>query len=500
VEIVDEFTGRVLPGRRFTDGVHQAIEAKERVKVKEADRTVAAITFQNFFPMYEKLSGMSGTVMDSRGEFNQVYKLDIVRIPTNRPIARIDHNDLFFKTQKGKFISLIKKIKQINSRGQPVLVGARNVETAHTVSQMLFESNVPHQLLTAKDHRAEAEKIAQAGQSGMVTVATNMAGRGTDILLGPGVEEMEGMYVISTERHESRRIDGQLIGRSGRQGEPGESVFMISMEDEIMQLFGSEKIIDVMETLDIPEDEYISAPSLDNAFKKAQDFVESKNFDSRIYLYKYDSVTNFQRHYIYGMRDSLLENESNFSKFLKESIYSVVTSVLKLQDPNLIAQEITKIFNIVVEAEDFKQLENLDKRPAKQLAGFFNEWLNPFWVDPKKDQKVLSKKEMELNFQQAVEKSAGYLAGLAEKLKKDTEVYAASQNLILQIIDTNWSAHLEIMEILKEEASLLSYASEDPLIDYILEAKNLFENMQLEVKKQFLSAIFLRLNQQGMLK
>ncbi len=500
VEIVDEFTGRVLPGRRFTDGVHQAIEAKERVKVKEADRTVAAITFQNFFPMYEKLSGMSGTVMDSRGEFSHVYKLDIVRIPTNRPMARIDHNDLFFKTQKGKFISLIKKIKQINGRGQPVLVGARNVETAHAVSQMLFESNVPHQLLTAKDHRAEAEKIAQAGQSGMVTVATNMAGRGTDILLGPGVEEMGGMYVIGTERHESRRIDGQLIGRSGRQGEPGESVFMISMEDEIMQLFGSEKIIDVMETLDIPEDEYISAPSLDSAFKKAQDFVESKNFDSRIYLYKYDSVTNFQRHYIYGMRDSLLENEQNFSKFLKESIYNVVTSILKLQEPKLIAQEVTKIFNIVVEPEDFKQLENLDKRPAKQLAGFFNEWLNPFWVDPKKDQKKITRQEMELNLQQAVEKSATYLVSLAEKLKKDPEVYAASQNLILQIIDTNWSVHLEIMEILKEEASLLSYASEDPLIDYILEAKTLFENLQLEIKKQFLSAIFLRLNQQGMLK
>ncbi len=494
VEIVDEFTGRVLPGRRFTDGVHQAIEAKERVKVKEADRTVAAITFQNFFPMYEKLSGMSGTVMDSRSEFNRVYDLDIVQIPTNKPITRIDHNDLFFKTQKGKFVSLIKKVKQINSRGQPVLIGARNVETAHQVSQMLFNSNIPHQLLTAKDHRAEAEKIAQAGQAGMVTVATNMAGRGTDILLGPGVLEIGGLYVMGTERHESRRIDGQLIGRSGRQGEAGESVFLISMEDEIMQLFGSEKIIDVMEELDIPEDEYISAPSLDKAFKKAQDFVESKNFDSRIYLYKYDSITNFQRHFIYNLRDSLLENETNFWQFVKNSIHEVIAEILKLGEPKLIAQEVTKIFSIVVEEEDFSQLKALDKRPAKQLTGFFNEWLNPFYVDSGRKIKA------ELTFAQAVEKSSTYLISLAEGLKTDKEVYAASQNLILQILDSNWSSQLEIMEILKEEASLLSYASEEPLIDFILESKKLFSDMQIQIKKQFLTAIFLRLSQRGQIK
>lgn len=468
VEIVDEFTGRVLPGRRFTDGVHQAIEAKENVKVKEADRTQATITFQNFFPMYEKLSGMSGTVMHSRDEFNQVYKLDVIQIPTNKPLIRVDHNNLFFKTQKGKFEGLVKKIRAIHKKGQPLLIGSRNVEVAHQVAEILEQENMPYQLLTASDHRAEAQKIASAGQEGMVTVATNMAGRGTDILLGSGVENVGGLFVLGTERHESRRIDDQLIGRSGRQGEPGESQFLISMEDEIMQLFGSEKIIDVMEQYDIPEDEYISGRGLDRAFKKAQDFIESKNYDSRIYLYKYDRVVNFQRSEIYRLRDNLLDNETECKQFLKNSVRDVVDAIFSLKAAKLIAEEFRNVFSIEIQERELEQVTAGAVKP-EQLAD-------------------------------AQEKFIAYLTKAAMRIEQEPEVYQASQKLILEVIDNNWSSHLDLMEMLKEEANLFSYSSQDPLIDFILESKKLFSQLGQDIQKQFLKAIFLHLNQQGMIE
>lgn len=477
VEIVDEFTGRVLPGRRFTDGVHQAIEAKEKVKVKEADRTAASVTFQNFFPMYEKLSGMSGTVMSAREEFNRVYKLDVIQIPTNRPLVRNDHSDLFFKTQKGKFAGLLKKIHHIHQKEQPLLIGARNVETAHTVAALLDEQNLPYQLLTAKDHKAEAEKIAKAGQAGMITVATNMAGRGTDILLGPGVAEAGGLHVIGTERHESRRIDSQLIGRSGRQGDPGESQFLISMEDEIMMLFGSEKIIDVMEEYDIPEDEYISAPSLDKAFKQAQDFVESKNFDSRIYLYKYDSVTNYQRSEVYKLRDSLLEKPEGFEEFAAQARIETVENIFKTKDPSIIVKQLKEVFGLEIKQNDPSILQ-----AEMEIGETFNELLNPFYKSKKADKENVF--------------VAQIIGGLNEQwrgIRKNSEVYQAAQNLVLEIIDNNWGGHLELMDVLKEEAGLFSYASQDPLIDYILDSRKLFEQMGENIQKQFLQTVFSRL-------
>ncbi len=487
VEIVDEFTGRVLPGRRFTDGVHQAIEAKEKVKVKEADRTQAAITFQNFFPIYKKLSGMSGTVMRARGEFNKVYKLDVIQIPTNRPLVRVDHNDLFFKTQKGKFLGLMKKVEQIHRKGQPLLIGTRNVETANLVSAILQERGFPYQLLTAKDHKSEAEKISKAGEGGMITVATNMAGRGTDIILGTSVEEIGGLYVLGTERHESRRIDDQLVGRSGRQGEPGETQFLISMEDEIMQLFGSEKIIDVMEDYDIPEDEYISGKTLSAAFKKAQDFVESKNYDSRLYLYKYDSVTNFQRRFVYDLRDSLLENEKNFLAFLDYSVEKVLEEILQLKEPALIVKEMLQVFRTEISEKEIK--ENLGINPEPTTSESLNEWLNPFYTTGNEALPAV----------QVSKKLLEYFKKTAIKIKTDPEVYKAAQNLILEILDNQWSTQLELMDILKEEANLFSYASPEPLIDFILEGKKLFGHMQSETRRQFLSAVFTRLEQQGML-
>ncbi len=466
VEIVDEFTGRVLPGRRFTDGVHQAIEAKEKIKIKEADRTQASITFQNFFPMYEKLSGMSGTVMDSRDEFNEVYKLDVVQIPTNKPLARKDHHDLFFKTEKGKFLGLIKKVREIHGRGQPLLIGARNVETAHKVSSILDQRGLAYQMLTAQDNRSEALKIQKAGEPGMITVATNMAGRGTDILLGDGVELNGGLYVIGTERHESRRIDDQLIGRAGRQGEAGESQFLISMEDEIMQLFGSEAIIDVMEEYDIPEDEYISGNTLDKSFKRAQDFVESKNYDSRIYLYKYDRVTNFQRAQVYALRERLLESQDEFDAFFLESISQTVREIFELRDPQKVVNNFLEVFNIALDVEELSQVAS---------GRFTNASDN------------VQRKFIE------------YIIGCAEKIKDLPEIYQASQQLILNIIDNNWSNHLEVMDILKQEAGLFSYASVDPLIDFIHDGGKLYENMHETIRRQFLRAIFLYLSKQGLL-
>ncbi|MEK7617677.1 MAG: preprotein translocase subunit SecA [Patescibacteria group bacterium] len=478
VEIVDEFTGRVLPGRRFTDGVHQAIEAKEKVKVKEADRTVASITFQNFFPMYEKLSGMSGTVMQSRDEFLRVYKLDVIQIPTNRLLVRVDHNDLFFKTIKGKFQGLIKKINHIHQKNQPILIGARNVEVAHEVATILGSYNLPYQLLTAKDHKAEAEKISKAGQSGMITVATNMAGRGTDILLGEGVAKIGGLYVIGTERHESRRIDDQLRGRSGRQGDQGESQFLISMEDEIMMLFGSEKIIDTMEEYDIPEDEYISGTSLDTAFKEAQDFVESKNFDSRLYLYKYDSVINYQRFELYKLRDSLLENSEGFSNFVEQAITETVSRILGTIDPVVIAKQLKEIFGLEINKNDLQELN-----ASMGFRETFNELLNPFFASIRPQMRNEANKQID-----------DELKKQWQGIKKNPEVHEAAQNLILEIIDSNWSRHLEIMDVLKEEAGLFSYASQDPLVDYILESKKMFEQMGEEIQRQFLQTVFGRIN------
>ncbi len=452
VEIVDEFTGRVLPGRRFTDGVHQAIEAKEKVKIKEADSTQASITFQNFFPMYQKLSGMSGTVMQARDEFNEVYKLDVVKIPPNRPLIRKDHNDLFFKTEKGKFEGLVKKVHEIHNHGQPLLIGSRNVEVAHKVAELLDKENLPYQLLTAEDNKAEAGKIAKAGQGGMVTVATNMAGRGTDILLGDGVELRGGLYVLGTERHESRRIDDQLIGRAGRQGDAGESQFLISMEDEVMQLFGSERIIDVMEQYDIPEDEYISGASLDKAFRRAQEFIESKNYDSRIYLYKYDRVFNFQRSETATLRDRLLENEPEFQKYLAECVNQTVEEIFTQKDPEAVAASFRAVFNIEIDPAELK-VQGLTEN-------------------------------VKLKFSQ-------YLATGVLALKKQPEVYAAAQKLILSLIDTNWSSHLELMDMLKEESGLFSYASEDPLIDFITQGGKLYAQMQQTLRGQFLKALFL---------
>ncbi len=458
IEIVDEFTGRVLPGRRFTDGVHQAIEAKEHVKVKGADKTTASITFQNFFPMYEKLSGMSGTVMRARDEFFQVYKLTVVQIPTYRPLRRTDHHDLFFKTEAGKFQYLVKKVRQLHKKGQPVLIGTRNVETAHKVAELITAEDMPFQLLTAADNRAEADKVSKGGQHDMVTVATNMAGRGTDILLGPGVEDLGGLFVLGTERHESRRIDDQLIGRAGRQGEMGETQFLVSMEDEIMQLFGSEDIIDTLEQYDIPEDEGIGGPTLDEAFARAQDFVESRNLDSRLYLYKYDRVTNFQRNEVYRLRDSLLENTESYRKFLAQAVVDVLDQALVLGAPGDVARECREVYGVQL--------------PEGQLKAA---------LEPKARPELMARLRGELREE---------LSARCERIRELADVDAAAEHLVLKVIDDAWGKHLELMDVLKEEANLFSYASADPLLDYIRDSRQLFADMGRDIQRTLVQNVF----------
>jgi preprotein translocase subunit SecA len=389
----------------------------------------------------------------------------------------------------------MKKVRYIHKKGQPLLIGARNVETAHQVARLLDGENLPYQLLSAADHKAEAEKIAKAGQEDMITIATNMAGRGTDILLGPGVEGLGGLFVLGTERHESRRIDDQLAGRSGRQGEAGESQFLISMEDEIMQVFGSEKIIDVMEQYDIPEDEYISGQGLSEAFKRAQDFVESRNYDSRIYLYKYDSVSNYQRKFLYELRNRLLQNPEGFTEFVKTSVKETVEHIFSLGDAQAISKEMQEVFSLAVDPGELRQLEELKpSNEKKKRKKVYNEWLNPFYGGGKASAGQFK------DLPEAVEKSAAYLTGLVLEIKKLPEVWEASQSLILEIIDNQWSVQLDLTEVLKEEAGLLSYASEDPLIEFVLESRNLFEHMLYDTKRQFLKAVFLLLSQKGMLE
>ena len=320
VMIVDEFTGRIMPGRRYSDGLHQAIEAKEHVKVKRESKTLANITFQNFFNKYNKKAGMTGTALTEEKEFRDIYGMDVVEVPTNRPIARIDHEDAVYKTKKEKFKAVVDEVEKAHAKGQPVLVGTINIDTSELLSGMLNKRGIQHQVLNAKYHELEAEIVAQAGTHGAVTIATNMAGRGTDIKLDDEARAAGGLKIIGTERHESRRIDNQLRGRAGRQGDPGESQFFISLEDDLMRLFGSEKLMDMFNTLGVPEGEQIQHKMLSSAIEKAQKKIEANNFGIRKNLLEYDQVMNDQREIIYDERRRVLNGES-----MRDVIYKMIT-------------------------------------------------------------------------------------------------------------------------------------------------------------------------------
>lgn len=457
VVIVDEFTGRLSEGRRFSEGLHQALEAKEGVKIQEESQTLADITFQNYFRLYDKLSGMTGTAQTEATEFSQIYKLEVISIPTNLPVKRIDQNDLIYKTEKEKFDAVIAQIKYLHAKGQPVLVGTASIEKSEKLHELLTKEKINHSVLNAKNHEKEAQIIANAGDKGAVTIATNMAGRGVDIKINDEVRALGGLYILGTERHESRRIDNQLRGRSGRQGDPGESRFYLSLEDNLLRIFGSDKIKHIMERLGLKEGESIESRLVTKAVENAQKKVESLHFESRKYILEYDDVANEQRKVIYRYRNELLEADFDLHDKIisnREDYIANVLDRLEIFDgdskENFDIQKITSIIksetteildeNKLSKAEDYKELK---EEIIKELRDFYEEKMAP--VDNEQRKSI-------------------------EKM------------LYLQIVDRGWREHLYQMDILKTGIGLRGYNHRDPLTEYKKESYNLFVELVMRLK------------------
>ena len=472
VIIVDEFTGRLQYGRRYSEGLHQAIEAKEGVEIKEENQTLATITLQNYFRMYEKLAGMTGTAATEAEEFRKIYGLEVVVIPTNRPMIRIDHEDLIYKTEDAKFRAVVEEIKERHERGQPVLVGTISIEKNEKLSSLLKKHGIPHQVLNAKNHEYEAQIIAQAGRLGAVTVATNMAGRGVDIILGGNppdpeeaarVRELGGLCVIGTERHEARRIDNQLRGRSGRQGDPGESRFYVSLEDDLMRSFGYEKVAALMERLGLPDDMPIEHPLISRTIETAQRQIESHNFNIRKHLLEYDDVLNKQREYIYGLRQRILEKqdiEETVAQYLDELIDSwIATFIPKNSEPDY--------WDVSGLAHEFEGVVSraLD---IERIGAMSNEYELKDYL---------------------IEEAQKALAARREAL--GDELFAELERiLLLQNIDYWWREQLYDMDYLREGINLRAYGQKDPLVEYKIEAFQLFNNTLQLIKENFFRYLF----------
>ncbi len=466
VIIVDEFTGRLMPGRRFSDGLHQALEAKERVKIERENQTLATVTLQNYFRMYEKLAGMTGTAETEAEEFWHIYKLDVIVIPTHKPMIRIDYPDVVYKTENGKFKAVINEIIEAHKRGQPVLVGTTSIEKNERLSEMLNRKGIKHELLNAKNHAREAEIIALAGQKGAVTVATNMAGRGTDIVLGPGVPELGGLYVIGTERHESRRIDNQLRGRSGRQGDPGMSRFFVSLEDDLMRIFGSDKIKVFMDKVGMSEDERVEHPWLTKSIERAQKTVEGHNFSIRKHLLEYDDVLNNQRKLVYGRRQQVLEGQN-----LKETVLKMMEEVMK--DIIYDATSVSKY----PEEWDYNLLE-------LKLKDTFS--LN-YKIDKEKTDitKLTTEVLEEEIFKKITEEYENKEKAIGSETLREIERY-----IVLSVTDAKWREHLYNMDQLREGIGLRAYAQKDPLIEYKKEGFSLFQQMIVSSETEIVTNLF----------
>src|SRR5574344_1326032 len=453
--IVDQFTGRLMHGRQFSEGLHQAIEAKENVKINEETQTMATITFQNLFRMYKKLSGMTGTAKTEEEEFTNIYNMYVIQIPTNKPVVRKDLADLVYATEKGKFTAIVNTIKEIHSTGQPILVGTISVEKNELLGSLLTKASLPHEILNAKNHEREAEIIARAGQKGSITIATNMAGRGTDIKLGDGIKELGGLYVFGTERHDSRRIDNQLRGRSGRQGDPGTTRFFVSMEDDLMLKFGSERMKTVMESLGIKDDQAISNKMISKNIESAQKKVEGFNFDRRKGLLDYDNVISKQREIIYERRNEILDKDSirdrgmdTFKEFVSNQVKSHLEPEGYLTDND--------IDNII---EQFNA--HLLKRKKLKDSDF---------KDKSTDEVI------DMIYAIVVDDYSKKLEDIPEEIQNDFE-----KSISLRIIDKNWMDQLDAMENLKEGVGLRGYAQSNPLQVYALEGFNLFDNMMATI-------------------
>ena len=452
--IVDEFTGRIMPGRRYSDGLHQAIEAKEHVKVKRGSKTLATITFQNFFNKFEKKAGMTGTALTEEKEFREIYNMDVVEIPTNKPVARIDYNDAVYKTKKGKFAAVVQSVKESYEKGQPVLVGTITIETSELLSEMLRKEGIPHNVLNAKFHEKEAEIVAEAGKHGAVTIATNMAGRGTDIKLDEEARAVGGLKIIGTERHESRRIDNQLRGRAGRQGDPGESRFYISLEDDLMKLFAQEKLINVFNALNIDEYERIEHKMLSNAIEGAQKKIETNNYGIRSHLLQYDQVMNEQREIIYAERNRVLNGES-----MRNSVIKMVTDFVESVVDRCI---------------------NDDKASSEWDYNEINELLLPtIPVEPVKyDETVKNKNEL----LHSLKEKAVKLYEEKEALFPDPEqIREIERVVLLKVIDRKWMDHIDDMDQLKQGIGLQAYGQKDPVVAYKMMGYDMFEEMSVGI-------------------
>ena len=458
VLIVDEFTGRIMPGRRYSDGLHQAIEAKEHVNVKRESRTLATITFQNFFNKYAKKGGMTGTAQTEEKEFRNIYGMDVIVIPTNRPVIRKDLNDAVYKTKKEKFHAVVEEIVKAHEKGQPVLVGTITIETSEMLSQMLKKRGVPHKVLNAKYHELEAEIVAQAGIHGAVTIATNMAGRGTDIKLDDESKALGGLKIIGTERHESRRIDNQLRGRAGRQGDPGESRFYISLEDDLMRLFGSDKLMSMFNALGVPENEQIEHKMLSSAIEKAQQKIETNNYGIRENLLKYDEVNNEQREVVYAERRQVLDGEN-----MRELIMKMLNDIVEGAVDMSVSDEQTP------ENWGFKELNDLllPIIPLKPIE------LTDEISKMSKDEFKHMLKEMATKFYESKE----------AEFPDAEQVREIERVVLLKVIDNKWMSHIDDMDQLREGIGLQAYGNRDPLVEYKMNAYEMFDDMTAAIRE-----------------
>ena len=457
VLIVDEFTGRIMPGRRYSDGLHQAIEAKERVKVKRESKTLATITFQNFFNKYTKKSGMTGTALTEEKEFRDIYGMDVIEIPTNRPVIRIDHQDVVYKTKKEKFHAIVEAVKEAHEKGQPVLVGTITIETSELLSKMLKKQGIPHKVLNAKYHELEAEIVADAGLHGAVTIATNMAGRGTDIKLDEKSREAGGLMIIGTERHEARRIDNQLRGRSGRQGDLGESRFYISLEDDIMRLFGSERLMTIFNALGVPENEQIEHKMLSNAIEKAQKKIEGNNYGIRKNLLEYDQVMNEQREIIYAERRRVLDGES-----MRDVIYKMITETVENCVDTCISD---------------------DQSPEEWDLGELDTLLVPIIpVSPITKERVEGMKKAELK-QALKEESVKLYEAKEAEFPEPEQIRELERVILLRVIDQKWMDHIDDMDQLRQGIGLQAYGQRDPLVEYKMSGYDMFDAMTANIRE-----------------
>ena len=465
VLIVDEFTGRIMPGRRYSDGLHQAIEAKEHVNVRRESRTLATITFQNFFNKFTKKAGMTGTAQTEEKEFRNIYQMDVIVIPTNKPVIRHDNDDAVYKTKKEKFHAVVDEVVAAHEKGQPVLVGTITIETSELLSKMLTRRGVPHKVLNAKFHEMEAEIVADAGVHGAVTIATNMAGRGTDIKLDDKAKEIGGLKIIGTERHESRRIGNQLRGRSGRQGDPGESRFYISLEDDLMRLFGSEKLMNMFNALGVPENEQIEHKMLSNAIEKAQMKIENNNYGIRENLLKYDEVMNEQREVIYDERRRVLNGES-----MRTVIMKMITDIVE----NAVDMSISDEQG--TEEWDLTELNTL-LLPIIPLPP----------VALKDDQKDMKKNELKHMLKEAATKL--YEAKEAE-FPEAEQIREIERVILLKVIDAKWMAHIDDMDQLREGIGLQAYGQRDPLVEYKMSGYEMFDSMTASIREDTVRILF----------